>query len=492
MEEVKKLACPSCGADLPQMAADQKLLTCDYCGSQCRIEEPEPTQEPGHTRVSVVLVSSSWGGGDGWLDYVLSRRLMMLVAGTVLSLFLMGLYWCMHETRTGRPQGQSPHAYRKGHGVRKWLRRNGASGPGSMSPRPLAADMNGDGTEDVVGWIRGKEKGKAVGHLVALDGRNMKPLWRTPLAVHSSGTSGGPTLYLAGKYVLATLNGAVFTYALDTGHPVWKSQVSDRVWRVSLDGETLYLDTIDGAVTALSLVTGKEEDDADSTPQGAVLRPDRIPRNQGPYQSRRYGVRSGAFDRLFLRRVYCPVGQREKVVPQEADSLDAPVRRRFRSARRRGRRRRGRRKRARGRRRAQPIRCTAETAVAYGTHTVGSRVPTLVGFSPEDDEEQWRTRLGPATVLRPPSRDPHVAFRGNRVAVLYKQPGQPARVTLLSLEEGTVAWDRAIPDSERARPVGVSLTDRRVYARIGLLLWVAEARHGKQLHRFRPRLSLAN
>jgi outer membrane protein assembly factor BamB len=212
------VTCPQCGAIL-RVGASSDHVTCEYCGTPAVVqrrsrvlERPIPPVRAAGTHVPRIAVQKHTGG---WIA--------ALIVGTIVVVFgvtMLIVPW----------PGSGHHAPARAAAAAKPVAPPAApvdkptwQGTGNM----LIADIDGDGTAEVVGRARSSLDGEKIS-LVALDGRTGAERWHTPqMATYSQSIHGA--LALAGDTLLfSDERGLVSAFELATGAARWTSQQPER------------------------------------------------------------------------------------------------------------------------------------------------------------------------------------------------------------------------------------------------------------------------
>jgi len=205
-----QVTCPNCGARL-RVGEVEPVVQCDYCGTASRVQRrtrfleralPPPADGPAPIAVqqhnpAVVFV------------------LIGAVAGTLVMGGIVASVVARAPSNASRPISAAAPA-------REVAR------PSWAGRAPLVADLDGDGTPDLVGRARRVHPVDQI-TLLALDGATGALRWESePLGTYGETYQG--TLALAGDTVIfASPRGELRTFALATGQAVWRRQLDERI-----------------------------------------------------------------------------------------------------------------------------------------------------------------------------------------------------------------------------------------------------------------------
>ena len=208
-----RVTCPNCGATL-RVAEAATTAKCEYCGIASsvmrrtrileRIISPSQSSMPRavqrHTRAWIVIV-------------LLSVLVPIAVAGVCVATAVRRVSVDINVPRTVTTTSRAP-------------KDRPPSWQGTDSV--LVADVNGDGTAELIGRARRVNAGDIV-MLIALDLATGKPVWTGDVLGTYSDTYRGP-LALAGDMILHTTHeGELRAYALATGKQLWKTKLDERI-----------------------------------------------------------------------------------------------------------------------------------------------------------------------------------------------------------------------------------------------------------------------
>ncbi|WP_141588350.1 PQQ-binding-like beta-propeller repeat protein [Myxococcus sp. AB056] len=118
---------------------------------------------------------------------------------------------------------------------------------------PLAVDLNGDGTADIIGRIRRHSsvpgKTETRDQVAAFDGKSFELLWEADLEGTASDLSGAVHVVHQGDRVVMSEPGAVHLLEPKTGKPLGRVALSDKPNRLCIpkdDTESVWVEVVDG------------------------------------------------------------------------------------------------------------------------------------------------------------------------------------------------------------------------------------------------------
>lgn len=272
-----QVKCPNCNA---QLRADETTpsVTCEYCGTASQIQRRtrilERVKPPAQIDPAMHYAVQSHSSGWKWmiLGLVLVPVLItVIVVVTVVSRVRQAV------------RVEIPKEITAAFGSNGKVRERGPSWQGTYSV--LVADVDGDGTPELVGRGRRVNAGDSI-QVLALELATGTIKWQSePLGTYTD-TYTGP-LSIAGDIVVhANNSGTIQAFALKDGTRKWKVTQDERVAGFCLDGENLItvgaddmLRTYaraDGSVVGTpKAAPGKGRRSLDAKPPCAVLPDDR-------------------------------------------------------------------------------------------------------------------------------------------------------------------------------------------------------------------------
>ena len=396
-----KLVCQGCGARL-DVDDGAQIVTCEYCGTQnqikqTRVPQPPPPQQVDHAHHHYHHHPAQ--------PTAAPRRLMVL--GLLPLLIGLGVTGFVLSKTTDVAERIS-------------ARVGGGGGEAELkvfwnSGRPLVADLNGDGSDDMLAM--GSISGETKVQLFALSGTDDQPLWRVELGTHASMPGTPRVLYAAeSNLALFALGAALHAYDGKTGDSRWLASMPDVVEHVAMGEGVLWVAATDGSFHHVTLADGSVKG-VDAWPeQGLTLLPEDkrfelIPSTWEP------GLASDAFDDLRVVQAFCPRDRR--IMAMDDGRMAAP-------------------------------RCPEAPGLAFATRRKGSSVPFLVGYDPQTKAERWRQQMttpGSIEGVKGGFGQPRAVFVGDGEAIVSFARASDdgvSRLRRLQLSDGEVVWEQTV------------------------------------------------
>ncbi|HSQ68154.1 MAG TPA: PQQ-binding-like beta-propeller repeat protein [Polyangiaceae bacterium] len=232
MAKLDTSTCPKCGAPL-EIRRDTTEITCPYCGNvaivdhgEVRAPEPPPRTTAGTPLrpAAIAIVPAILG--------------VAIALGAALS--------ARHHAASSSASGGGGTA----------LGGLFSSERLSFDDSPMLADVDGDGTPDVVGHCRTNDGGSESHFLAAYAGATGKPLWRSPPGPKE--TFAGMRA-LVGSYIVNVDElGKVQAFHLSNGTPAWSGLLGEKAKWFCADGSSAIIEASDESYTRFDLATGKK------------------------------------------------------------------------------------------------------------------------------------------------------------------------------------------------------------------------------------------
>ncbi len=358
----------------------------------------------------------SSSSGCGWVIAVLSV-IGVLVAVLIVGVFALGR-WAQNQLLTGLPQNPMLAGFQR----TLW----------DASRTAMIADVNGDGTDDVVGSINELDAhGSMTPFFAAYDGSSGRQLWLSAAIGSAQSRSNSRTAIAGGRLLHASSAGVLQGYDLTNGRVSWEIPLGERAERFCRnDDASVIVVRSDQRAVLVALSDGARSD----TP---------VPEPCIP-------VASDEFSREGVHSTWTYVDpdpwERENRITVEGMDLSFAAR--------------------------SP---TDGWLVALGHRAIGTRVPMIARVG----DGGWRQDIPAGDPLRAADRDPEMAaIHGQRAFVVYEMNGDnvPARLTGFALGDGRRLFDAALPASRFGPSRG------GVVASDDLLL----VEQGASLHAFDP------
>lgn len=249
MARVIDIKCPTCSAPLP-IPADAATVTCRYCGGTSAVERPGRTIQapPGQTVVHVPNAAANAAVGR---NVAMGMAASLLAVGVATSVSLM--------RGAPSPSYDTPAASRRPGTPGSSVAAIGdAAAPGvtySFDDRPMLADINGDGTVDIVGRVREYNIGAWIS---AFDGTSGAELWRTPVLGKDAEDGYAMRGIAHDRFVAVDALGKVQAFDLKTGGPAWTTLLGEKAESICADENgAIVVQTTDDVRHGLDPQSGK-------------------------------------------------------------------------------------------------------------------------------------------------------------------------------------------------------------------------------------------
>ena len=322
---------------------------------------------------------------------------------------------------------------------------NALSGTGNTgfqvhSGRPLASDLDGDGTEDIVLVVRSGTDQQLLAR--AFSGTDWKKLWETPSFGSLSSLSGQLGLWLHEDTVLIASGTALHAHDAKTGARRFTATLPDRIAKASANPGKVIVETIDEKLHLIDLKTGAV---AQAATHGRPLAGDegfeQIPDDE------RMDLEYDAFksEGLDVDGAFCP---REL--------------------------------------RLGPTECEHPRGVAVAMRNKGSRVPYVVGYDRKTKAILWKSQVTPegSVATADGGMGPRVEVLGERGLVSYQITSEKPRIRMIGLADGKTYWDVPVDAQGPAATSsidGVLQTESRIYVKVLTDLYVFAAKDGSRI-----------
>ncbi len=457
---IVKLVCQGCGANLDALDTS-RLVACGYCGTQNQIKQtvyqeaprapmPAPMQAPvaqppppmqvGNYQMVQPIPRAPKSSGAGVALFIAFAALVPLVAGGVIA--FMAIRGVDSMVTRGQTGGRAL---------------TGESGPARQyrwdGGRPFAADLDGDGTEDLLGLIQ--VVGTPSLSIVAISGADWHVLWESDLGDRSTMPEQPHLRFVAEQNLaLFAMGAALRAFDGKTGQQKWIANLPDKTDGLLLDGDTLWARSIDDSVNTIALATGavapaKGEPSPNAKPLRTDERYDLIPSN------RQLDLEYEQFADVRIDTAFCP--------PELLEPRLEP---------------------ARG---FEPTSCTWKYGLAWASRNKGTAVPFMIAYDPNTKQERWRQQLTPAGTLETIDtgfNQPRAEFVGDD-AVISFTPSKLKGVTIrrISMSDGATKWEATLTQKLTENLDGMVIGKDRLYAAYGGGMVVLELATGKELER---------
>lgn len=456
---IVKLVCQGCGANLDALDSS-RIVACGYCGTQNHIKPtvyneppPAPPRPPAPQAPPVFQVQydirppiqkpAGASGSKLGLFIAIGALVPMVIAGAVAFLVLQGTSSDFMVQR-GEAGGRALVA---------------ESGPARQyrweSGRPFLADLDGDGTQDVIGIIQ--VMGQPELAIVAISGANWRVMWETPIGDRSTMPEQPRLRFVAPQgqpIVLFAMGAAIRAFEGKTGQQKWVANLPDKTAAMALEGENLWIRSIDESTHTLALISGaltptKASPSKDAKPLRTDYGYDLIPDND------MLELESGTFADLRLEHAYCP----PELLELQLDGQ-----------------------------RWDPIPCTWKHGLAWASRDKGTAVPFLIGYEPGKHTERWRVQLtapGSLETIDAGFNQPRGEFVDDDAIISFSPSTANGTVTLrrISMLDGSTKWEHRLERKLTENLDGMVIGEQRLYANHGGCLVVMDVATGQELER---------
>lgn len=447
---IVKLVCQGCGANLDAMD-NSRVIQCGYCGTSNQIKQtvypsppPQPQQfapppqqyaPPQYVQpAQPVIPQVNARAGSGIATFVVIMAIVPLLIGGFVTFFLVRSGVSTFEQFSQQIGGAL----------------NEMRGFSWASGRPLVTDVDGDQTDDVVGTIQ--EIGEQKLLLTAMSGSTYATIWEVELGRRTDLPDVKVYLEPSAKLVLVALGPALHAHDLGSGTPRWVASLPDKIEAVALDGDHLWVATIDKATSSVTLIDGKVAATADLP--SATAKP---LRDDGGYDLiPELGALDLAYDQFEGLRVsqsFCPIEDLPIYIGRRHDD--------------------------------DSKRCSNPNGLAFVTRDKGTSVPFMVGYARDTKAERWRVQLTKAGSLETVDTgfgQPRAEFFGDEAIVsLVPSADNNARIRRISLLDGSITWETTLARKNIENIEGIGVGSNLVFVNYGQSLRVLSLADGREL-----------
>jgi len=442
---IVKLVCQGCGANLDALDT-HRVFQCGYCGTTNQItvasSPPAPTPAPGPPPpIQFQPPIQQFGptpthassAGRGLSMFILISTLMPLVIGGAIAYLSFSSSQELLDSVGFGGKPDPSQAQAKPTRTAYWW----------GSGRPFLADVNGDGVEDIIGATVVIESQTVV--LTAISGADSSTLWEQPLGKQAAIPDKLLLRYEpSNRLVLVPTGTALTAYAIETGGRRWVTSFSDAIGEIVLDGDALWVATIDDKHSKVSLADGTISAAETKPSEAAVALLDDEGYSLIP-SLRTLDLKSDQFSQLRVEQGFCP-------------KQDLPVGINQASFR-------------------DMIPCAHPLGLAFATRDKGTNVPFLVGYDRKTKAERWRAQLTTAGSLETVESgfdQPRAELFGDDAVVSFVPDGKEGVwIRRLSLVDGSTKWETTLNKARGSSKVnGIIVSSDRVLVNYGGNLFV--------------------
>lgn len=441
---IVKLVCQGCGANLDAIAQGG-VIQCGYCGTNNQLKQtihetpPPPSYygppqnfPPQYVPPQQPVIHGSHEPAptrSGVATFVVLLAVIPVLIGGVITFMLarsgMETFEQLLNTTTQKFYWNSGH--------------------------PIVADVDGDQTDDVVGVVQ--EFGGQKLSLTAISGSTYGRLWEVELGVLSDLPDLKVYVEPNAKLALVAMGPALHAHDLASGAKRWAATLPDKIETVALDGDHLWVASIDNATSSVMLADGKV------TPTAATPSPTAKPlRDNDGYELipdlGQLDLEYEQFSDTRVAQAFCPI-----------ENLPLFVGRRWDEASKR---------------------CTHPHGLAFVTRDKGTAVPYLIGYARDTKAERWRVQLTKAGSLETVDTgfgQPRAEFFGDDQAIVSLVPSSDnnARIRRISLVDGSIAWEITLVRKHIENVDGIGVGKTLVFVNYGQSLQVLSLADGSLL-----------
>ena len=243
MARVKSKKCPNCSGPLPT-TGDERVIKCEYCGSQIELERPPPQKLPTGSPVPVQIHLPK-AAKHAWVFALIPMFLIGM--GVFTAIYMQKKAMRAHSDPAG---GHSP----KGEAIR-W----------DDDVMPAVADVNGDGVADIIGRYAVNENSKSMIYVGAFDGQTFARLWKAgPYGDISANHAHMYTHFVVTPAHVLVTDHSSMVHILDrkSGTEQRSARLSDRAngGCAAPDGEQAWIEVADEKHVSVDLASGGVSD----------------------------------------------------------------------------------------------------------------------------------------------------------------------------------------------------------------------------------------
>jgi outer membrane protein assembly factor BamB/DNA-directed RNA polymerase subunit RPC12/RpoP len=446
-----KLVCQGCGANLDALDTS-RIIACGYCGTQNQIKPtvyqeapPPPMQTPVQTPVMqyhvvrpVAKPQPAAARGLG-VFIAFGALVPMVIAGAVAFLAMKG------SDSISRGQNGGLALASEGGEERQYRWESG---------RPFIADLDGDGTEDLLGIIQ------VIGannlSIVALSGADWRVLWETDIGDRSTMPESPQLRFVDDQAIVVfAMGAAIRAYDGKTGQSKWVANLPDKTEMIVRDGDRLWTRTIDESIHTIALASGqittaKGEPSEAATPLRTDYGYDLIPSN------RQLGMEYEQFADVRIETAFCP--------PELLEVRLEPIRG------------------------FEGVPCTWKHGLAWVSRNKGTAVPFLLGYDPATKQERWRIQLTPPGTLETIDsgfNQPRAEFVGEDAVISFSPSNANghAHIRRIDMAAGATKWETTLERKMTENVDGMVVGKDRVYVDHGGSMVVIDLASGNVIER---------
>ena len=446
MNRIVSANCPRCGAQLqPAPGSDQ--ATCQYCGTTSFVQRHHPVAAP--------LAPASRKGNPA---------LLLAALGLATAVFLGAIVAVVALARGGASAGVSaPSSFSNAPVAEAPAAAGVVAAESIRAPAieiledftPLVADLDSDGTADVVAAIASIDADRSQ-HYAAFSGRDGHELSRTPALTDRNGAVAA---VVGRRLVSASRAGQLTSYGLADGSQQWTTALGARATAFcgAKNSETLVVATDERRQLAIDLTTGRQSPTKEPCTLPITRGGNDDPRDRHDYDAPQ-GTESYRCGGVTV------MGSANYTVPDQClvrahidtDRLDGFIGHRLWKI--------------------------EQNWLAFGIRQPGARVPMVALIS--RGKLAWKAALPLDNPLQAQEGSPRFAglATGSIVAVYVSDKDRRPFVTAFSVADGTRRWHVALPEGTK-NISSLATSPNRVFIRAEKQLVLLDASNGQLVAR---------
>jgi hypothetical protein len=261
-------------------------------------------------------------------------------------------------------------------------------------------------------------------------------------------------LYLepSSKLVLVAMGPALHAYDVANGTEHWVASMPDKIGTVAIDGDHLWVATIDSAASNVGLIDGKITPTA-ATPTATAKQL----RDDGEYdlipELGSLDLSWDQFAELRVQQSFCPLEDLPIAVERRNDYDGSKQ-------------------------------CRNPNGLAFVTRDKGTAVPYMLGYAHDSKAERWRvqlTKAGSLETIDTGFGQPRAEFFGDEAIISFVPSDNNARIRRISLTDGHTVWETTLVRNSIDNIEGISIGRNLVFVTYGEGLRVLSLADGREL-----------
>lgn len=453
-----KLVCQGCGANLDALDTSG-VVTCGYCGARNHLKptvyQEAPSAPPPPQRPSMPMPAPPMQVPVQYqvqpIEYAQKQAArgvgLFLVFGAVVPLVIGGaVAFLAFQGNMSIGRGQAGGRSLDSEGLDRQYRWE--------SGRPFAADLDGDGTEDLLGLIQ--VMGGSTLSIVAISGADWHVMWETDIGDRSTMPEQPRLRFVEQPHtVVFAMGAAIRAFDGKTGQQKWVANLPDKTDVMVLDGDQLWARSIDESIHSIALATGTVTP-AKTTPSPTAkpLRTDYgydlIPSN------RQLDLEYEQFADVRIDTAFCP--------PELLQVQFEPIQG------------------------FGAVPCTWNHGLVWASRSKGTAVPFLISYEPATKQERWRQQLtapGSLETIDSGFNQPRAEFIADDAVISFSPSTANGNATIrrIAMADGATKWETTLTRGLTENVDGMVVGKDRVYVDHGGCMVVLELATGKEIER---------